>query len=530
MTTTPTHPRPADLPPRALSDLADAHALVRDERSPSPQGVQVSGVTLATASAHPGDLFVAVPGLRSHGARYADQARHAGVVAIVTDQAGADLIAQDGGLAIPVLCHPEPRAIAAALAADVYREPWREMTTTGVTGTNGKTTTTFLLAEILANLGRRAGLIGTVETRVGGVAEPSRLTTPEAPDVIGMLAAMRAAGDTDLVMEVSSHAIALHRVDALPFDVVGFTHLTADHLDFHGDLESYFGVKAQLFTPAHARRGVVCVDEEWGRRLAAEATIPVVTLATLEHPDATGSDGAIDPDWRVAERSLRDQGSRFALLGPRGERIEVDLSLPGDFNVSNAALAVVLALTAGADLEAVRGAAAHLTGGVPGRMEVVGTSPRCVVDFAHNADALTRAIRTLRQTTAGRLWVVFGATGDRDPSKREEMGRTAAREADVVVVTDDDPHGEDAARIRAAVLRGARGEAESDAARAAQVLEIAPRAAAIEHAVIQAAPEDTVLIAGRGHETIQEVAGVDLDLDDRHEVRVALTRRKGPDA
>lgn len=343
-----------------------------------------------------------------------------------------------------------------------------------------------------------------------------------------MLAAMAQAGDTDLVMEVSSHAIALHRVDALPFDVVGFTHLTADHLDFHGDLESYFAVKAQLFTPQHARAAVVCVDDEWGRRLAEQAAVPVTTLATVSEDT--------DADWRVIERAMDETGSHFTLLGPGEERIPVRLTLPGDFNISNAALAVVLALTGGLDTDLVRAASAELTGSVPGRMEVVGNRPRCVVDFAHNADAMTRAMRTLRQSTTGRLWVVFGATGDRDPSKREEMGRTAVREADVVVITDDDPHGEDAASIRASVLRGAHAEREKGSARGGghtaevSIVEAAPRPAAIAAAVAEAQPEDTVLIAGRGHETIQEVAGVDLELDDRREVREALARRKEPNA
>ena len=530
---------------RTAGDLVTTFGLVVDAGGPAAE--QAAGTLEATeiwsvASdnrvAAEGDLFVALPGAGTHGARFASDAVDRGARAVLTDPQGARLVADAGGLRVPLLVSDDPRAVLGHVAAWVYGAPATQLTTFAVTGTNGKTTTTYLLDHVLRTLGRKVGLIGTVEMRSGERVLPSRLTTPEAADLQALLATMREDGVGALAMEVSSHALALHRVDGIVFDVAGFTNLSQDHLDFHGDLQEYFDAKATLFTPAHARRGVVVVDDPWGRRLAEVATIPVATLAVAGGAHA-------DADWTVSDvrpvAPAQGSGSTFVLRHRDGRAVRSSTALPGGFNVANAALALAMVLEAGADphdvasaLEAAGGVSAQ----VPGRMEVVGSAPRVVVDFAHNTDALSLALAALRPTTTGRLVVVFGATGDRDKGKRPSMGAVAVEGADVVVVTDDDPHGEDPATIRAEVLAGATAALEAarshDGAGGPEsgggpseraVVEVAPRATAIRDTIRGADARDTVLIAGRGHEVWQEIAGVDHALDDRVEARAALAER-----
>ncbi|WP_345713165.1 UDP-N-acetylmuramoyl-L-alanyl-D-glutamate--2,6-diaminopimelate ligase, partial [Kineococcus glutinatus] len=377
----------------------------------------------------------------------------------------------------------------------------------GVTGTNGKTTTAHLLQPLLAAGGRRTGLIGTVEIRVGDERVPSARTTPEAPDLHALFARMRDAGVGACAMEVSSHALRLHRVDGLVLDVAVFTNLSQDHLDFHRDMEDYFAAKAELFTPRRSRRAVVAVDDAWGRRLARTATVPVTTVATA-------GAGGEDADWRVVDVVPGRRGSTFTAVSRDGRRLALGCPLPGAFNVANAALAAIAALEAGVDpADVERGSAA--AGGVPGRMQPVTTGtpdePVVVVDYAHTPDALERALGTLRAGTPHRLVVVLGAGGDRDPGKRPAMGAAAARLADVVVVTDDNPRSEDPALVRAAVLSGARAAAGAGT----RVLEVPDRREAVAAGLAACAGEgDTLLLAGKGHERGQEVAGRVLPFDD----------------
>lgn len=468
-----------------------------------------------------GDLFVALPGARVHGILFAQSAIAAGAQAILTDSAGATQFLAAENVNVPVLIAHDVRATVGRVAALVYANPARRMTTFGLTGTNGKTTTSFLLDYILASCGHRTGLIGTVVSRYADRVVPSTLTTPEAPELQEWLAAMTEAGVDSLTMEVSSHSIAMSRVTGLGFDVVGFTNLSQDHLDFHGDLESYFNTKAALFTPAHAARGVVMIDDVWGQRLAAQALIPVVTVAT----------GPSDsqPDWTMSDVQRRPERTNFILQNRDGRSISTSIDLPGDFNLANAALALVMAVESGITTQQLADGLgpSGLAATVPGRMEVISSAPRVVVDFAHNAEALGLALEALRPTTAGRLIVVFGATGERDTGKRPIMGAVAAEQADIVIVSDDDPHGEDPADIRREVLAGVRSALgrKRSARTEVAVLEIAPRAEAIHQAILLAHPTDTVLLAGRGHEVVQEVAGVDLPLDDRVEARSALAAR-----
>ncbi len=532
--------RPAGTSPRKVRDLALTFGLETVDAPPSPaEPVTVTSVASDNRVVADGDLFVALPGAHAHGARFAADAVARGARAVLTDAEGAALVAaqplERDGAAVPVLVAADPRAILGPVAAWVYGNPGEHLMTFGVTGTNGKTTTTYQVDHVLRALGWKGGLVGTVEMRSGDRVLPSRLTTPEAADLQALLAAMLEDGVRTLAMEVSSHALALHRVDGVQYGVVGFTNLSQDHLDFHGDLQTYFETKALLFTPEHARRGVVVVDDAWGERMAAAARIPVATLRTGAGAEDGGAAGAAD--WTVSDVVPHGTGSAFTVTHTDGRAVRTTTSLPGRFNVANAALALVMVLEGGAHLQDVQealDAAGGLSAVVPGRMEVVGagdaTSPRVVVDFAHNAEALELALAALRPTTPGRLVVVFGATGDRDKGKRPAMGAAAVAGADVVVVTDDDPHGEDPAPVRAAVLAGARAaqQAAREAGREVALHEVAPRAEAIRRAVLEAAAGDTVLVAGRGHETIQDVAGVDLPLDDRVEARAALAARGAP--
>jgi UDP-N-acetylmuramoyl-L-alanyl-D-glutamate--2,6-diaminopimelate ligase len=478
--------------------------------------VPITGVCLDSRAIRPGDLYAALPGQRTHGARFVAAAAERGAVAVLTDPAGVEL-AEAAGL--PVLAVDDPRAVLGGLAAWLFGEPARQLLMLAVTGTNGKTTTTFLLDGALRRGGRRCGLVGTVETRIVDRRLASVRTTPEAPDLQALLALMVAEGADTCEMEVSSHALALGRVDGIVFDVAGFTNLSQDHLDFHATMAEYFAAKAQLFTPGRARTGVVCVDDEWGRRLADSATIPIVTLATGTGSNAGTARETPTADWRVSERHPDGIGTGFTLHGPTGEVVTARCPLPGDFNVANTALALVMLVAAGIEAEAAAGWLA-LADPVPGRMEqVVGTAaagePLAIVDYAHTPDAVEAALRTLRGTRSGRLVVVLGAGGDRDRVKRPLMGQAAAREADVVIVTDDNPRSEDPAAIRAAVLAGTVGSGRV-------VVEVADRRAAVLEGVRRAWDGGTLLVAGKGHERGQEIAGTVHPFDDREVVRQAL--------
>ncbi|MGO4806736.1 UDP-N-acetylmuramoyl-L-alanyl-D-glutamate--2,6-diaminopimelate ligase [Arthrobacter sp. 2MCAF15] len=493
--------------------------------------VTVTGISLNSRSVRPGDLYVALPGATRHGADFASQAIDAGAVAVLTDDAGARLLALANDIPVPVLLAEEPRSVVGRLSALIYQsrpDGAGAPALFGVTGTNGKTTTTYFINALLQALGKRTGLIGTIEILAGAEPIPSLLTTPESTDVHALLALMRERGLDAASMEVSSHAVSFHRVDAVVFDVAGFTNLTQDHLDLHGTMEEYFQTKARLFTPERARAAVVTVDDAWGRKLAAAAEIPVTTLATAGQPGTGTGDAGQAADWIVATTTPRGLGSDFVLRHRDGAELRVHTGLPGSFNVANAALATVMVLAGGhepAAVQAALDAADPFTVAVPGRMQLVSTAPAAVVDFAHNPDALERALEAVRSPEPGsKVIVVFGATGQRDQGKRPAMGAIAARLADTVIISDDDPHDEDAAAIRADVLAGALA-ARDEEGLDCTVLEVFPRDAAILKAVELAGAADTILVAGRGHEVWQEVKGVNLALDDRVELRNALTAR-----
>ncbi|MDD9207659.1 UDP-N-acetylmuramoyl-L-alanyl-D-glutamate--2,6-diaminopimelate ligase, partial [Georgenia sp. 10Sc9-8] len=437
--------RPQHPEPRTLGVLADAFDLrPTDGTAPGWQDVSVRGVCSDDRRVGGGELFAAHAGARVHGARFVPAAVRAGAAAVLTDPDGAALLAVDGPAGVPVLQHDDVPAVLGRVAAAVYGEPAETLGTFAVTGTNGKTTTAYLVDHALQALGRSTGLVGTVEVRVAGRGVPAQLTTPQPADLQALLAAMVEAGAQDLVMEVSSHALAQGRVDPMVYDVAGFTNLTQDHLDFHRDIEEYYRAKASLFTPARSRRGVVLVDDEWGRRLAARSgTCPLVTLSVA-------GDAA---DWQVTDVRT-EGGTTFTVRHRDGRRLRTRTALPGGFNVANAALAAVMVVESGTpveDLQAALDRAGGLSPQVPGRMEQLSDAPRVVVDFAHNPGALAQALAALRPSTRGRLLVLVGSAGERDRANRPEMGRLAVEGADVVVVTDDDPHDEPPEQIRAEV-------------------------------------------------------------------------------
>ena len=528
--------RPASVPARTLGELT---ALIRGwgraAELTGPAETEVSGVSMDSHDVQPGDLYVAVPGSNVHGARFCADARGRGAHAVMTDAAGAQIL-RSLGVGLPVILVERVREIVGPLAGHVYASQpasAAQQQLFAVTGTNGKTTTTYMINSLLEALGRTTGLIGTIEILAGEDRIPSRLTTPESTHVHSLVTVMRERGITAMSMEVSSHALDYRRVDGLVYDVAGFTNLTQDHLDQHGSMEAYFRSKAQLLTPGHARRGVVIVDDAWGEAMAASAREAmgedaVVTLATAHGAGVEGSEGP-DADWTLCEVAPAGIGHRFALRHRDGRLLRSETGMPAAFNVSNAALALAMVAESGAGHEALTAALREpgcLTPAVPGRMQVIARRPASIVDFAHNPDALERALEAVEpaEGSGGRVIVVFGATGQRDQLKRPLMGAIAARHADVVIVTDDDPHHEPPGPIRAAVEAGAR-RASNEGARARLIENVAPRAAAIRRAVELAEERDAILLAGRGHETHQDVAGVDEALDDREELRAALAER-----
>lgn len=470
----------------------------------------VTGVTLDSRAVRPGDLYAALPGFRTHGARFAGQAVAAGAAAILTDPAGVGLLDDPG---VPVLVVDDPRGVLGELAAWLYGRPGDALAMTGITGTNGKTTTSYLLDAALRADGRLTGVIGTVATQIGDDVLPAERTTPEAPDVHALLAVMRQRGASAVTLEVSSHALTLGRVDGLRFGLAVFTNLSQDHLDFHGDMEAYFEAKATLFAPVRAAAALVCVDDPWGQRMAERARaagLPTTTLAL----DAAA-------DWTASDVTPGERGSQeFAVHGPDGLVLSAGVGLPGRFNVANALLALAAAVHHGVPAE-IAAAGIRACPGVPGRMERVAADPErlALVDYAHTPDAVERALAAARAVTARRLLCVLGCGGDRDRDKRPLMGQIAAASADVLIVTDDNPRSESPATIRADMMAGVQ---HVPAASRAEVREIGDRQEAIRTAVVLAGPGDTVLVLGKGHEQGQEVAGVVTPFDDRVALRAAL--------
>ncbi|MFD7668210.1 UDP-N-acetylmuramoyl-L-alanyl-D-glutamate--2,6-diaminopimelate ligase [Streptomyces sp. NPDC059788] len=506
----PGAPRPERVRPTPLADLAEQLGT----SVPAASDAAVTGITHDSRAVRPGDVYAALPGARFHGADFANQAADLGAAAVLTDPAGRERAAATG---LPVLVVDEPRSRMGALAVSIYGDPGRDLLQIGITGTSGKTTTAYLVdgglrAAAEKSGGGLTGLIGTVESRIGDERLKSERTTPEATDLQALFAVMRERDVRSVTMEVSSHALVLGRVDGCVFDVAIFNNLSPEHMEFHSGMEDYFQAKAQLFTKARSKAGVVNIDDEYGKRLAAgESEVPVTTFSAEGHPDA---------DWRAADVEVGTLGSTFTVLGPDSVSVRAASPIPGPFNVANALAAITALVVAGVDPQTAADGVAAVPG-VPGRLERVdaGQGYLAVVDYAHKTDAVESVLRALRKVTEGRIHAVLGCGGDRDPHKRKPMGAAVARLADTAVLTSDNPRGEDPLAILATMLAGA---AEVPVHERGTVLVEEERAAAIAAAVARAEPGDTVIVAGKGHEQGQDIAGVVRAFDDRQVLRRAI--------
>ena len=536
--------RPAHSQPRPLSALS-ARLGVRLAAAGKPI-IQnelgcISGVTLDSRAVQPGDLYVALPGTRVHGAAFCTDAVAAGAVAVLTDPDGRARAVASG---VPVFVLADPRARLGEVACWVYGDPSSRLRLIGVTGTSGKTTSTYLIEAGLRAGGHLTGLIGGVHTQIGTEQIASSLTTPEATDLQALFAVMAERGVSAAAMEVSSHSLSLGRVAGTSFDVAVFTNLSQDHLDFHGDMEEYFRAKASLFVPperggrgglggkaspqeqggfgggrpprASTVIGVINIDDKYGRRLASSAPVSVATFS------AAGRAGA---DWRATDVRSGADGSTFRVIGPGGVEADLSIGLAGVFNVANALGALVALVEAGVALDdAVSGLAS--CPGVPGRLERVPVDPvlgiTAFVDYSHKPGAVEAVLRSLRPVTQGNLIIVLGCGGDRDRAKRPMMGAAAAKLADVAILTSDNPRSEDPLAILAAMLDGVLSVPQEERAR---VIIEPDRAAAIAQSVALSAGGDVIVVAGKGHETGQYVAGSVLPFDDRKVTAAALAQR-----
>jgi UDP-N-acetylmuramoyl-L-alanyl-D-glutamate--2,6-diaminopimelate ligase len=498
------------VPACPLTDLALLLGVAALDGS-SAAAVMVGGVTHASAGVRPGDLYAALPGARRHGAEFAGEAATAGARALLTDPAGAAIVAGNAAAAaLPALVVPDPRDRLGEVAARVYGDPTARLPVIGITGTAGKTTVAYLVEAGLRASGRLPALLGTVTTRLGELVIDSVRTTPEATDLHALLAVAEERGVDSVVMEVSSHALALGRVGGVRFAAGAYTNFGLDHLDFHADVDDYFAAKARLFD---GRCAVEVLNHD-DPALAPLRRSGTVTCSAAGDPSAT---------WWADKITVGDDGTgytqRFTAVGPGGP-VPAGVAAPGRHNVANALLAIAVLAGVGVD-PAVAAAGVAAASGVPGRLErIVPTGSTAgtaggslgVVDYAHKPDSIVAVLASLREVAearGGRLICVLGAGGDRDAGKRARMGAAAARGADLVVVTDDNPRSEDPAAIRAMVLAGAAGDG------AAAVVEVAGRRAAIAEAVRRAGPADVVAVLGKGHERGQEVAGVIHPFDDR---------------
>lgn len=473
---------------RSIADLLDT--AVEDGE------VMISGLTQSSQDVEPGDIFLAFPGAKTHGARFCHAAQEGGARAVLTDVDGATIMSAMNS-DLPVIVVNNPRRSSGTLSAWFYDEPMRDMYSVGITGTNGKTTTTTLLHQIWTRAGRESGLVGTVETRIGNDLLKSTRTTPESADLQALVATMRERHVRSLAMEVSSHAISLERIRGSHFAAVAFTNLTQDHLDFHASMEEYFQTKAALFTFEYADIGLINIDDSYGARLAESSQIPIHTLSRT-NPKA---------NWCYVSAVAHSRGNDVCIRGLGGILIEGLLPLHGDYNLDNALMAVALAYESGVDPVEIASILPTLTG-ARGRLESVdvGQDFTAFVDYAHSPDAVSRVLEACRLMTTGRVIAVLGCGGDRDSSKRPLMGKALSSGSDVAVFTSDNPRSEDPRKILEQMTNGVPMSSLDRV--------IIDRKAAIEYAVSQASPGDVVVILGKGHETGQESAGVVTPFDD----------------
>jgi UDP-N-acetylmuramoyl-L-alanyl-D-glutamate--2,6-diaminopimelate ligase len=468
----------------------------------------VTGLAWDSRAVEPGNVFIALKGLRADGNLFATQAVSRGAVAIVSEQP------PPANFDVPWVTVPDARLALAVLAITFYGNPSSEMRVVGITGTNGKTTTAYLLASIFEAAGTHCGIVGTVAHKVGDELRAATRTTPEAPEIQGLLRDMVAAGCRACAMEVSSHGLSLRRVDGMTFAGAVFTNLTRDHLDFHLDMDAYFQAKRRLFEMlTREAPGVINLDDPRGAGLVELVTRPV-SYAVNRPADVT-----------TGPLSFSLEGMIFDVRTPRG-LVRVRSSLVGRPNVYNILAAVAAATALDVPIEAVEKGIQSLKG-VPGRFQLVSTAKdevTVVVDYAHTDDALRNLLETARPLATGRLITLFGCAGDRDRTKRPLMGAVAGRLSDVVIITSDNPRTEDPNRIVEEVRRGLTADLRRDSA--PQVLSLVDRREAIARAVELARPGDLVIIAGKGHEKYQVIGDRVIAFDDAVVAREALARRR----
>jgi UDP-N-acetylmuramoyl-L-alanyl-D-glutamate--2,6-diaminopimelate ligase len=475
--------------------------------------LEITGVAFDSRQVKPGYLFVCVPGFQVDGHDFAHRAVSNGAVALVVERHVGKVPAD-----IVQIQVDDCRSRLGLFAARFFNYPASRLSTVGITGTNGKTSTAFLCEAVLEKAGQAPGLIGTIRAKVGDQERKVKNTTPEASDLQELLKDMVEAGNRSVVMEVSSHALALHRVAGIQYDVAVFTNLSQDHLDFHSDMEDYFQVKRRLFNslgldwsrpaPPYA---VLNLDDPRTAEILADLKVPYITYGF--HPNA---------HVHATDLEFSPEGSRFTVKTPIGDA-KVQLRLAGAFNVSNALAAIGVGLARRVDLDEAVEALAGLEG-IPGRFELVreGQDFTVLVDYAHTPDGLENVLSAARGVTAGRLICVFGCGGDRDTSKRQPMGSIAARYADQVFLTSDNPRSENPMAILNEVEKGILTEGED-----LDYIKEVDREAAIAAAIRAAKPGDTVVIAGKGHERIQVFADHQVDFDDCEVARRVIRARLG---
>lgn len=502
----PQHPRPV-----SFHDLCEAVGLTAEKSAE----VLVTGVTINASQVHPGDVFVALAGSVHHGALFATEAINQGAVAIITDPQGTTML---GRVDAPVGVGENPREQLGIISRYVYRTGELAPQVLAVTGTNGKTSVTYFLENICRALGQKTALSNSSERRVAGEVFRTKLTTPEANELHAMLALGQEKGVATLCLEASAQAIERSRLNGLHIAVAGFTNLSHDHFEDYGDMDNYLATKAQLFDSHYSARAVICLDTEWGVKLANQVAIPVTTVA------ASGLSPEVEADWVYEVLHTDGESTEFVVTGGGGT-IRSRIRAVGGHMVQNAAVAIVMVIESGQQCRDIADAISPEKGGldvvIPGRLEKVsGRAPVSIyVDAGRSADAYEKTLRTLGGIAPGKLIAVCGTSGNRDPSKRPIMGALAATIADHVIITDDDPRWEDPAEIRRGLLEGARGVSSPST-----IEEIPDPVDAITHAVAVAQPGDVIVWSGPGSQNYREVRGVRHPFSARDQARLALHR------
>ena len=496
--------RPLTQSQRSLASFASTVGATSALSASELEKIGVTGVTSSSADVEPGDLFCAFAGEKVHGASFAQDAIKSGAVAVLTDAEGAKMIKGS-----PVLVVASARKSAAILTSWFYGEPMRDLFSIGITGTNGKTTVSTLCHQIFQSAGQETGLIGTVETRIGNEVLSSTRTTPEAAELQALVATMRERHCRNLVMEVSSHAIALERIRGSYFAAVGFTNLSQDHLDFHGNMENYFAAKSKLFTYEYADQAFINIDDSYGQLLADKTELPVQSISRFNE-NATWHYTRIEEGIAYSDVSIRGVG---------GILIDSRTTLRGGFNFDNLLMAVAICVESGIDPMDIQTLIPHLVGAV-GRLEPVnlGQNFTALVDYAHSPDAVSRVLAAVREMTEKRVIGVLGCGGDRDASKRNVMGQELSLRSDIAIFTSDNPRSENPQTILEQMTNGLKISEPSAI--------VQDRSKAIELAVNLAQPGDVVIVLGKGHERGQEIAGVVHPFDDRLVLAHAIEEKK----